>query len=78
MASIIIFFIAMLIVGGIVIYNILTTKSNKCRRMFRDEDMKYIVIDDVGGLHFDMEYFRELPRFKKVAEEGLKVMKEEE
>ena len=49
MASIIIFFIAMLIVGGIVIYNILTTKSNKCRRMFRDEDMKHIVIDG-GGL----------------------------
>ena len=41
-------------------------------------DMNDIVIDDVGGLHFDMEYFRELPRFKKVVEEGLKVMKEEE
>jgi len=74
MASIIIFFIAMLIVGGIVIYNILTTKSNKCRRMFRDEDMKHIVIDGVGGLHFDPEYFLELPRFKKVAEEGSKVL----
>ena len=49
MASIIIFFIAMLIVGGIVIYNILTTKSNKGKRNFRDEDMKHIVIDG-GGL----------------------------
>ena len=54
-----------------------TTNPNKRKRILSDEDMKHIVIDDVGGLHFDMEYFRELPRFKKVVEEGLKVMKEE-
>ena len=54
-----------------------TTKSKKRRRMFRDEDMKHIVIDGVGGLHFDPEYFLELPRFKKVVEEGSKAMEEE-
>ena len=51
-----------------------TTNPNKRKRILSDEDLKHIVIDGVGGLHFDQEYFLELPRFKKVAEEGLKVL----
>ena len=42
-----------------------TTNSNKRRRTLSDEDLRHGVIDGIGGLHFDMEYFRELPRFKK-------------
>ena len=42
-----------------------TTNSNKRRCTLSDEDLRHVVIDGIGGLHFDMEYFRELPRFKK-------------
>jgi len=54
-----------------------TTNSNKRRRTLSDEDLRHGVIDGIGGLHFDMEYFRELPRFKKAVEDGLKATEEE-
>jgi len=54
-----------------------TTNPNKRKRILSDEDLRHVVIDGVGGLHFDPEYFLELPRFKKVVEEGSKAMEEE-
>ena len=54
-----------------------TTNSNKCKRTLSDEDLRHVVIDGIGGLHFDMEYFWELPGFKKAVEDVLKAMEEE-
>ena len=53
------------------------TNPNKRKRTLSDEDLRHVVIDGIGGLHFDMEYFRELPGFKKAVEDGLKAMEEE-